>query len=106
MNLCVLLLCVSLSSAPEPPPDRWVAEDKWRHLFTSFVVTTLAAGGARAAGLDVEESAWAGASVGAAAGVWKEWRDHRRVPGSASVRDLVWDAAGVGAGVGVVLQGR
>lgn len=108
MNVCLMVLCLALSSGPQqgrPAPDRWVAEDKWRHLFTSFTVTVLAAGASRAAGLDTEASAWVGASVGAGAGVWKELRDARTPGASPSLRDLAWDAAGVGAGTLVVLQG-
>jgi uncharacterized protein YfiM (DUF2279 family) len=106
MNLCMLVLCVSLSSTPQPR-DRWVAEDKWRHFFTSFTVTALSAGAARLAGADAERSAWVGASVGAGAGIWKELRDRRRPgAGTASVLDLGWDAAGVGAATLVVLQSR
>lgn len=106
MNLCMLVLCFSLSTAQQQPRDRFVAEDKWRHFFTSFTVTVLAAGASRAAGLDTESSAWVGASVGGAAGVWKELRDAGRPDATASVADLAWDAAGVGAGAAVVLRGR
>jgi uncharacterized protein YfiM (DUF2279 family) len=106
MNLCILVLCLSLSAGTEPPRDRWVAEDKWRHFFTSFTVTALTAGVARLAGADAERSAWVGASVGAGAGIWKELRDVKRPDATASVADLVWDAAGVGAGAVVALQSR
>ena len=106
MNLCMLALCVALNAAPQQPRDRWVAEDKWRHFFASFVATTLAAGTARLAGLDAEKSAFVGASVGAGAGVWKELRDVRTPGSTASLRDVVWDAAGVGAGTLVALQAR
>jgi uncharacterized protein YfiM (DUF2279 family) len=104
VNACLLVLCFSLSGAE--PVDRWVAEDKFKHFFTSFAVTSLAAAGARATGLDASQSLAAGVAVGAGAGIWKEIRDHR-IPGhSASVRDLVWDFAGVGAAAAVISQAR
>jgi uncharacterized protein YfiM (DUF2279 family) len=105
MNACLLALCLSLGGGTEPP-DRWLAEDKWKHFFTSFVATTLAASGARAAGMDARTSRAAGAGFGMGVGVWKEIHDHRTPGGHASVRDLVWDAAGVGAGVAVAARSR
>ncbi len=100
-----LLLGLSLL-APDPPRDRWIGEDKMKHFFTSFVATSITARAARAAGLDVRSSAWVGAGAGTAVGVWKEIRDQRRRDASASVRDLVWDAAGVAAGAAVMRQVR
>jgi len=86
--------------------DRWLAEDKFKHFFASFAVTLLAAGAARAAGLEARESMVAGAGTGVGAGVWKEVRDAGRPGGHFSVRDLVWDLAGVGAGIAVTAQAR
>lgn len=105
MNVCALVLCFSLAGMPRPA-ERWFAEDKLKHFFASFVVTTLAASGARAAGLDAQPSLVAGAAVGTAAGVWKEIRDARQPDGFASALDLVWDLAGVGAAVAVAAQAR
>lgn len=97
MSACAALLCLSLlSSSPEDP---WISEDKGKHLLTSFVVTSLSGSASRAAGLGPRESAAAGAAVGAGVGVWKELRDMRDPRGSASLRDLVWDLAGVGVAV-------
>lgn len=105
MNACLLVLCLSLTGGAAPD-DRWLAEDKFKHFFNSYVVTVLGAAGARAAGLDARQSLAVGAGVGAAAGVWKEIRDARTPGGSASVRDLVWDFAGVAAAVAVGAQAR
>jgi uncharacterized protein YfiM (DUF2279 family) len=93
-------------AAGELPRDRWFGEDKLRHFFASLVVTSISASAARAAGFDHDQSLAAGVGVGVAAGVWKEIRDHRRPGGSASVRDLVWDLAGVAAAAAVFQQGR
>lgn len=103
MNLCLLILCLA-SGAPDPPRDRLFSEDKWKHLAASFVLTSLAASGARAAGMDAEPSRIAGAAVGMSFGVWKEVRDARAPGGRFSALDLVWDAAGVGAATAVQAQ--
>lgn len=105
MNLCTLLLCLGLS-ADDPPRDRWLAEDKWKHLVTSFVVTSLSASAARTVGLDDQASLVAGASAGIGAGVWKEIRDEGEEGNAASFRDLVWDAAGIAAAVVIAAQSR
>jgi uncharacterized protein YfiM (DUF2279 family) len=107
MSPAPVLLALSLSLGPPgPPPDRWFAEDKLRHFFASFVVTSISAGAARAAGLDPAASAWAGAGVGAGAGVAKEIRDGVRGRGTPSFRDLLWDAVGIAASAIVAGQVR
>ena len=103
MNPLVFCLCLAVGG---PEPDRWIAEDKWKHFFASFAVTTLVASGARTAGLSPDASLAAGVAGGAGAGVWKEWRDRRTPEGTVSVRDLVWDAGGLAAAAVVVRQGR
>lgn len=104
MNAFALCLCLSMA-APRSD-DRWLAEDKWKHFFASFVVTSLAASGARAAGLEPDASLVVGAAVGTGAGIWKEWRDLHSLEGTVSGRDLVWDVAGVGAALVVARQAR
>lgn len=109
MNLCILVLCLSLQQGgpqQQRPGDRWIAEDKWKHFFASFAATAMSAAAARAAGADAETSALVGAGVGAGFGVWKELRDRSLPGGAVSARDLVWDAAGVGAGAAVALRAR
>jgi putative lipoprotein len=105
MNPAPLLLCLCLSFAP-PPRDRWLAEDKWKHFFASFVVTSLSGSAARAAGLDPHTSAWVGVGIGTSVGVWKEIRDHGRSGETASLKDLTWDLAGVGAAAAALRQAR
>jgi uncharacterized protein YfiM (DUF2279 family) len=98
-----LAVAAVLSTSPAVrPEDRWFAEDKWRHFVTSFVSSSLAGSAARAAGLDRGQAIRAGVAAGATVGVWKEVQDARRPGGHFSVRDLVWDAAGVGAAAGVL----
>ena len=98
MNTCILFLCMTLGRQPGAPvPDRFFGEDKLKHFFTSFVVTSLAASGARAAGLSADESLWIGAGTGATVGILKEVSDLRREGATASLYDIVWDLGGVGA---------
>lgn len=105
MSLAPLLLCLCLSVG-DPPRDRWFSEDKLKHFVASFVITSLSASGARAAGLDAGASTWVGAGVGAGFGVWKEIRDARLPDATVSARDLVWDLAGVGAASAMMHQVR
>lgn len=84
--------------ATDPPRDDWFGEDKFQHFFMSLALTHLAYGSARLAGLDRRPALVAAGGVSGAAGLWKEWYDLRR--GSIfSVKDLVWDAAGIAAGL-------
>jgi uncharacterized protein YfiM (DUF2279 family) len=108
MHACMLALCLSLSHHPAPrPADRWIGEDKLKHYFVSFLVTSLAASGARAAGAGRRATLYAGAGTGAALGVLKELDDRRHpATSSPSFRDLAWDLAGVGTGVAVAAQAR
>lgn len=102
-SVSAVLLCVSLFTGGSPG-DRWLGVDKVKHFFASFVVTSLSASGARAAGLSAEQSLAAGVGIGTGVGVWKEIRDHRQPGETASFRDLVWDGVGVAAGAVVVSQ--
>ena len=98
MNACILFLCMTLGRGPgERPADRFFGEDKLKHFFTSFGVTSLAASGARAAGMYAEPALWVGAGTGAAVGVLKEVSDLDREGSTASLYDIVWDLGGVGA---------
>lgn len=100
------LLCLCLSFSPQEPPDHWFAEDKVKHFFTSFAATTISASGARMVGFEAREAAYAGAGAAGVLGLWKEVRD-TRVPGAtASVKDIIWDGAGIAAGTAVMLQVR
>jgi uncharacterized protein YfiM (DUF2279 family) len=112
--LMVFQLCAAapLSSGPDltrPDPiwpvqeDRWIAEDKLKHAFTSIAAVNFAYAGARLAGFDDAAAIIVAATSGAAAGIWKEIHDHR-AGRSFSGRDLLWD--GVGLGLGVLLVSR
>ena len=98
-------LWLVFSLNPTAPPDRWFAEDKVKHFFTSAFVQSMSYGALRTSGLD-HGAALAGASVTTAAvGVGKELHD-LRLKGEFSVRDLTWDAAGAGAATVLLVQTR
>lgn len=79
---------------PAPtPPDHWLAPDKLRHFFLSFGATGVAwttLDAARAG----DAADWLAPSLTMMAGLAKEIVDHGRGWGF-SLKDLVWDAAGV-----------
>ena len=108
--LCCLLLagCATLGGGRERPRprDRFFAEDKLQHFFVSFLVTSLSASGARAAGMDADASLWVGAGTGVAVGLAKELNDLRTEGETGSFLDFVWDLGGVGAATVVVKQSR
>jgi uncharacterized protein YfiM (DUF2279 family) len=107
MNACFFALCLALSGHRTPPPgDRVFGEDKLQHFFVSVLATSLAAGTARAAGLDGDASLRIGAGAGLALGVAKELHDLNRPDETASLLDLAWDAAGVAAATALVAQTR
>ncbi|MGH7457873.1 MAG: DUF2279 domain-containing protein [Longimicrobiaceae bacterium] len=103
-----LCLCLALPvGAPDrPPDDAWFGEDKFRHFAVSFALTNLLGGGARLAGMEPRQSALAGASAAALAGVAKEVYDQRQAGNRFSIPDLVWDLFGAAAGYAVVSRAR
>ena len=107
MNACILFLCLSLGGSQAPQPrDPFFGEDKFKHFVTSFIVTSLASSGARAAGLDHDTALLVGVGTGAAVGVAKEVRDLGREDATASFNDIVWDLAGVGAAAAVASRSQ
>jgi uncharacterized protein YfiM (DUF2279 family) len=102
VNACILFLCLSFGGRDAPQPrDPFFAEDKFKHFVTSFIVTSLASSGARAAGLDHDTALLVGVGTGAAVGIGKEVHDLGRENATASFNDIVWDLAGVGAAAAV-----
>jgi uncharacterized protein YfiM (DUF2279 family) len=95
---------VSFTAAAVQERDAWLGEDKFMHFAMSYVITTGSFGAARVV-TDKDASLATGIALGAAAGILKEIydkRDSRRF----SVRDLLWDAAGITAGVLIARQTR
>lgn len=91
---------------PDPaPPDRWFGEDKVQHFMASFAITNVTYGTARLIGFDRGPAlATAGLAAGAA-GIGKEVLD-RSAGGRFSFKDLVWDGAGIAAGLTLVSYAR
>lgn len=107
MNACLFVLCFALGPSEAPQPgDRFFGEDKWKHFFTSFVTTSLAASAARLSGLDSETSVLVGAGAALTLGVGKEVVDLRRPDArlEGSLKDFAWDLGGAGAAVLIGLR--
>ena len=100
-----LLIASLLGNPPAPPREPLFGEDKVKHYVASFVISSLAVSGARAAGLKHSESIAVGAGFGVGTGFIKEIQDARRGQ-FFSVRDLLWDLAGVGTAVVMVDAAR
>jgi uncharacterized protein YfiM (DUF2279 family) len=79
-----------------PPADAWLGEDKFRHFWASYVVTSFGFAAAVAAEQDRDTALLVGIGAGAAAGIAKELYDRRRGQ-IFSRRDLVADALGIAA---------
>ena len=107
--LAPVLLLLTLQTAPlqqrARAQDRWIAEDKARHLVTSMVAVGFGYSGARLVGMEGNDALIAAAAGAAAAGILKEFHD-RKVGGPFSYRDLVWDAVGIGLGLVLVSNAR
>ncbi len=84
--------------------DDWLGEDKFKHFAMSYMITAATFGAARVAA-DRDASLTTGIAIGVVAGILKEIydkRDNRRI----SVKDLLWDAAGIAAGAVIAKQTR
>jgi uncharacterized protein YfiM (DUF2279 family) len=93
-------------AAPVPTtPDRWFAEDKIQHMALSFAVTNLSYGTARLVGIDRRPAQVAAGITAGAAGIGKEIYD-LSTGGHFSLKDLVWDGAGIAAGLALVSYAR
>ena len=83
--------------------DRWLSSDKAKHFFTAALVQSASFGGLRAAGLTRSRSIAGATAFTAGISVGKELFD-RHSGGEFSLKDLSWDAAGIGSMT--VLLGR
>jgi uncharacterized protein YfiM (DUF2279 family) len=115
-----LILCLAVTAAcpqgaahpadhavpvPVPPrADAWLAEDKLQHFGMSFAATAFTYAGARTL-LEPEASLVVAGTTALLAGIAKEVHD-ARAGRWFSVKDLVWDAAGVALGLTFVHQIR
>ena len=84
--------------------DDWFGQDKFKHFAMSYMITATSFSATRMVA-DKDASLGSGIALGVAAGILKEVydkRDKRRF----SYRDLLWDAAGITAGVLIARQTR
>lgn len=88
----VLVFALSLHA----PRDRWFGPDKVQHFFMSAFIQSVGYSTLRATNASHQSSLLGATAASAAIGVGKEIRD-RRVTRLFSLRDLTWDAAGIGA---------
>ncbi len=91
-----LMLVFSLSMhspQKQAAADPWFGPDKLQHFFASAFVQSLGYGTLRAMGAEHRTALTAATAGTVFVGVGKELHD-RATHGDASVRDLVWDAAG------------
>ncbi len=98
--VAAVVLAVALaprSVSAQLPADNWIGADKVKHFFMSALVQSLVYSVTQVTTHGSRSSLLLSASVASAAvGIGKEVHD-RRSYGHFSVRDLAWDAAGVGA---------
>ena len=74
--------------------DKWFSSDKVKHFFMAAFVQSGAFGGLRLAGAERSASLIGASIVSSGFSIGKEIRDSRS-GGTASGKDLVWDAAGI-----------
>lgn len=91
------LLIRAVPTLTPQPADRWFGADKIRHLGASAAIQIMGFGVLRSARVRPDPALVAAGVTTFAAGVGKELYD-RRHGGSPSVRDLVWDIAGIAIG--------
>ena len=82
-------------SLQAPAVDSWFGTDKIKHFLLAGFVQSTSYSALRATSLDHRSSLLGATAVSAGVAVGKELSDRRST--GFSVRDLVWDAAGIGA---------
>lgn len=99
-----LALVVALHFGGGPKrPDPWLSPDKAKHFFVSVFVESLSFSALRAMHASQRASLVGAAGVTAVVSVGREVYDYYH-PGTPSLKDLTWDAAGIGAATIVLHQ--
>jgi uncharacterized protein YfiM (DUF2279 family) len=98
-------LVLGLSLALHAPSDSWWGPDKVKHFFMSAFVQSASYSALRLTRLDRGVSLGGATVVTLSLGLGRELHD-RRTKGQFSVRDLAWNAAGVGAASLVLARTR
>jgi uncharacterized protein YfiM (DUF2279 family) len=99
----VLALLFTLHFGDDHPRgDRWLSADKAKHFFTAAFVQSGSFSALRSTGMRFDASITGASAATATVSIGKEIYD-ARTGGDASVKDLIWDAAGA-AGATVLLR--
>ena len=94
--------CVALWLLAFPlAADKWFGADKMKHFFMSAFIQSIAYSSARAAGASHDGAFVSATAATVGFGVGREIYDGR-VKRAFSYKDLVWDGAGLAAGVVLV----
>lgn len=95
MRGLAFLLALHMGGEPKRS-DPWFSPDKAKHFFVSVFVESLSFSVLRAADVHRGPSLAGAAAVTAGLGLGREIYDHYH-PGTPSVKDFTWDAAGIAA---------
>jgi uncharacterized protein YfiM (DUF2279 family) len=105
LALLLLVPCALPAQSRAPAPDPIFGPDKVQHFFVSMFLQSFTYSALRATKAS-HQSSLAGATVTSALfGIGKEVRDQRKV-GLFSVKDLVYDAGGIGAATVLIGHSR
>ena len=102
MRGLALLVVLHLGGEPKQP-DPWFSPDKAKHFFVSMFVESFSFSVLRAAHANRGASLAGAAALTAGVGVGREIYDYYH-PGTPSVKDLTWDAAGIATAAMVLHQ--
>lgn len=94
--LCLSLTINMMFAQSAVVRDSWFGIDKIKHFFLSAFITSVSFGSLQAVGANRSTALTGAIGVTAGAGLARELYN-RRTTGIFSVRDLTWDAAGIGA---------
>jgi uncharacterized protein YfiM (DUF2279 family) len=86
-----------------PTGDRWFAIDKAKHFFTAAFVQSASFSALRVTGLSRDQALVGATVLTAGVSIGKEVAD-KRGAGTASGKDLAWDAAGMAAASAVLTR--
>ena len=85
--------------------DKWFGADKMKHFFMSAFIQSMAYSSARAAGASHDGAFVSATAATVGFGIGREIYDGR-VKRAFSYKDLVWDGAGLAAGMALVNNAR
>ena len=98
-SVCLAINVVyAQAAAAQRHPDAWIGIDKVKHFFMSAFIESVSYSALQAMNLHHRPALGSAIGITLGLGVGREIHD-KRTPGNIfSVRDLTWDAIGIGAG--------